>query len=324
MIVDSPLELCAEPLFLRLQLEAAGPVLLKIEGLNAAGSIKFKAAVGMIQDLEASGQLRPGGRVIESSSGNLGLALAIVCASKGYGFCCVSDPNISPQTAKLIRGYGAELIVVTERDVSGGYLHTRIATIHQMLANDPLLVWTNQYANPANSAAHYQLTGPEILRAVPSPAAVFIGAGTTGTLMGCARFLRVASPHTRLYAVDAVGSILFADTPGRRHLPGLGASRIPELLDRSLVDEHVLVEERETVAMCRHIARNCGLMVGASTGTVLAAVQRKFGSDTPPPSGPVVAISPDMGDRYVDTVYDDEWVSCRYGALPIPFHELAV
>lgn len=317
VFATSVLDIASPPLFLDLgPTDLQFPLHLKIEALNVAGSIKFKTAATIIQDLESGGLLHAGKRVIESSSGNLGLALAIICASKGYPFICVSDPNISPTTAALIRAYGAELIIVERRDAYDGFLQERIATIKRMIAADTSLVWTNQYANPSNKRAHYSLTGAEILKAFPDVQAVFVGAGTTGTLMGCSQYLREHSPSTIIVAVDSVGSVLFSDAPGKRYLPGLGASRVPELLDKSLIDEVVLIEERETVLTCRAMAKQYGLLLGASSGTVLAGVRKSqymFSG-----SRPVVAVSPDLGDRYIDTLYCDEWVQRRYGALTSP------
>lgn len=314
MIVRDVLSIASPPLFVQLSnCDDEAPTYLKIESLNIAGSIKFKAATQIIADLEDANVLYPGKTVIESSSGNLGLALAIICAGKGYPFICVSDPNVSSQTAALIKAYGAELLIVDRRDSLGGFLQERIATIRRMVAEDPSLVWTNQYANPSNKAAHYLHTAPEILEAFPEVQALFIGAGTTGTLMGCAEYFRQHSPSTRIVAVDSVGSTLFSHVPGKRHLPGLGASRCPELLDCSLVDDFVLIPERETIAYCRSIGKSMGILLGPSSGTVLAGVKR-FGAKLDK-TGPVIAISPDLGDRYVDTVYCDEWVEHRFGTM---------
>lgn len=313
MIARSALELAAQPMFLALPgLLTHAAVYLKVEGLNTAGSIKMKTALQMIEDLEARGALCAGSTVIESSSGNLGLALAIICATKKYGFICVGDPNMPRATAQLMRVFGARVIIVSERDEAGGYLHNRLRLIERMVRDDPRLVWTNQYANPSNACAHYRTTGPEILREFPHPDLVFVGTGTTGTAMGCARYLREHSPQTRVLAVDAIGSVTFGGPPGPRHLPGLGTSRRPELADASMVDEIVMVAERDAVRMCRAVVREFGLLIGPSTGTVLAAVKSR--QDAIRPGAIVVAISPDLGDRYADTVYDDEWVDSRFRA----------
>jgi N-(2-amino-2-carboxyethyl)-L-glutamate synthase len=311
MIVRSVTHLAAEPLFLELNGLVQASLYLKVEGLNVAGSIKLKTAVQIVDDLEESGALRPGCTLIESSSGNLGLALAIICAAKRYRFICVGDPHMSPLTARLIRAYGAELIIVSEPDSNGGgYLHNRLRLIERMTREDPGLVWTNQYANPSNARAHYQTTGAEILGEFPQPDWVFIGAGTTGTVMGSARYLREHSARTHVVAVDSVGSVTFGGPPSKRYLPGIGTGRKPELADISMVDEVRMISERDAIDMCRTVLRTYGLLIGPSTGTVLAGV--KGCADRIRPGAVVIAVSPDLGDRYADTAYDPDWVESRF------------
>jgi N-(2-amino-2-carboxyethyl)-L-glutamate synthase len=297
-------------------------VVLKIEGLNPVGSIKLKTAVALLDDAEARGLLGPGGRIIESSSGNLGIALSSLCAARGYRFTCVVDPNTARQSVSLMRVFGARVVEVTARDSNGGFLQSRIDYIAQRVAAEPDLYWPNQYANPANARAHYERTARAIAVEVPELDRLFVGAGTTGTLMGCARYFREGPRRPRIVAVDTEGSVTFGFPAGRRRIPGLGASRRPEILDSGLVDEVVVISEREAVMMCRRVAAEYGIAVGGSTGTVLAAVARscagRAGGDT------VVAIGADTGDRYLDTVYDDAWVRDHLGPLPLPGPRLRV
>ncbi|MFB7592512.1 2,3-diaminopropionate biosynthesis protein SbnA [Streptomyces sp. NPDC056169] len=284
---------------------------LKLEGMNPAGSVKLKSALGMVEDAERKGVLWPGGRIVESSSGSLGIALAVIAASRGYHFTCVTDPNVSPQSLALIRALGAEILQVTQRDHNGGYLGTRIARIREMTESDPGLVWLNQYANPANAEAHARRTATSILKNIGHVDVLLVGAGTTGTLMGCTRHFRAFSPWTKIVAVDTAGSVTFGGLPGPRHIPGLGTSRRPELCRPDQVDEVVLVDERDAVRMCRRLAREHGLPLGGSTGSVLAALESI--ADRIPAGSRVVALSPDMGDRYVKTIYDDMWVADTFG-----------
>ncbi|MEV6976018.1 2,3-diaminopropionate biosynthesis protein SbnA [Kitasatospora sp. NPDC093806] len=316
MIYKHAYELVHDDVFLDLGGFIPGvDLILKIEGLNPAGSIKLKTALALIEDAERRGVLRPGGSVIESSSGNLGVALSSVCAARGYAFTCVVDPNTSAQNLALMSAYGATVHLVDQRDANGGFLQSRIDHIQRRLAEDPDLLWLNQYANPANPRAHHDWTAAAIARAVPNPDFLFIGAGTTGTLMGCAEFFREHSPSTRIVAVDAEGSITFGHPAGRRYIPGLGTSRRPEVFRPGLVEDVELVPEREAVRMCRALARQRGLAPGGSTGSVLAAVARR--RDRLPAGAKVVAISPDSGERYLSTVYDDGWVAEKFGA-PAP------
>jgi 2,3-diaminopropionate biosynthesis protein SbnA len=286
-------------------------VQLKIEGLNPAGSIKVKTAIGLIEDLERTGVLRPGGHVIESSSGNLGISLGMVCAAKGYAFTCVCDVNTSADSIAFMRSTGAEVVVIDQRDANGGYLGSRISYIKTRLELEENLVWTNQYANPAGPEVHARRTAAAILRELGRVDYLFVGAGTTGTLMGCVQFFRRASPRTCVIAVDAQGSVTFGFPPGPRYIPGVGTSRRPELCRPELVDDVVLVEELDAVRTCRWLAARTGLLTGGSTGSVVAAVlQRRYDI---PAGSVVVAVSPDLGDRYLHTIYSDAWVAETFG-----------
>ncbi|MEU9103568.1 2,3-diaminopropionate biosynthesis protein SbnA [Streptomyces xanthophaeus] len=326
-IHDKAYDVITDDIFLRLPGELPGSELfLKIEGLNPAGSIKLKTAVGLISDAESRGLLGPGGRVIESSSGNLGVALSMVCAAKGYEFTCVTDPNASAQNVAAMKALGAQVIVVEGRDANGGFLGSRIALIERLVADDPALLWTNQYGNKANPRIHSIRTAASTMAKIGAVDYLFVGAGTTGTLMGCAEYFRRFSPGTRIIAVDTEGSVTFGGPSRPRYIPGLGTSRRPELLEPHLLDEVVLIDERDAVRACRAVARRHGVLVGGSTGSVLAAVLERAASI--PEGSRVVALSPDLGDRYLSTVYNDTWVAARFGAealdpagrppLPVP------
>ena len=284
---------------------------LKLESLNPAGSVKMKAAVAMINDAEARGCLKRDTVLIESSSGSLGVALSMVCAARGYHFTCVVDPNTSAHNVKMMKALGADIVVVTQRDENGGFLGTRIAYINETVARDPRYLWLNQYANPENPGAHARSTGPSIAAAFEHVDYLFIGAGTTGTLMGCVQYFRQYRPRTRIVAVDSIGSVTFGHPAGKRYVPGLGTSRRPEIYSPEGIHAFEMVDEAEAIAMCRHLARTNGLLAGGSTGTVLCGVQHW--RERLPTNATVVAISPDLGERYLDTVYNDQWVLERFG-----------
>ncbi|MFD7136483.1 2,3-diaminopropionate biosynthesis protein SbnA [Streptomyces sp. NPDC059894] len=314
MIYEHTYELVTDDLFVRLTRMVPGAdVFLKMEGLNPAGSVKLKTALSLVEDAEHRGILGPGARVVESSSGNLGIALSSICATKGYPFTCVVDPNTNAISIDHMRALGAGVVVVDTVDANGGFLQARIAYIRRLVEADPAMVWLNQYANPANPRAHYEQTARTMLKELQHIDYLFVGAGSTGTFVGCAQYLREFSPHTRIVAVDARGSIIFGASPGRRHIPGLGASRIPELCDPHLADDVVFVAEEDAVRECRLLARTHGLLVGGSTGSVLAAI-RQYG-DAFPPGSRIAAISPDLGERYLGTVYNDDWVDAHLGVL---------
>lgn len=303
--------LCNDDCFVRLHSLGLDRLYLKLESMNPSGSIKLKAAVSMVEAAERAGRVRPDTTLIESSSGSLGVALAMVAAERGYRFTCVVDPNISPHNLRLMQAFGATVVRVIQRDENGGFLGTRIRHIQTALAADHRLLWLNQYANPENPGAHFRSTAPAIARRFPRLDYLFIGAGTTGTLMGCLRYFQQHRPEVKVVAVDSVGSVTFGHAPGKRHVPGLGTSQRPDIFDPRGLHDHVMVPEADAIRLCRQLARQEGVLVGGSTGTVLSGVLAW--RERLPPDAVVVAISPDLGDRYLDTVYNDEWVSERFG-----------
>jgi cysteine synthase A len=308
MIVESPLDLIFPDLFYRLRSFAgAHDVFLKLEGFNVTGSIKIKTAIGLIDDLERRGVARPGKTVIvESSSGNLGLALSLVCAIKGYQFICVTDPNANRSTKKGMQLYGARVIVVKERDPAGGFLGSRLRRIERILQSEPNAIWLNQYANIANKNVHAEQTANEIAREFEKVDWVFVGAGTTGTLAGICERLRQVFPAVKIVAVDPAGSVTFGGAPAKRNIPGIGTSVRPKLAELANPDRVVAVTEETTIETCLSFVRDYHLLVGGSTGTVLAAVQRLAPEFLP--GDTIVAISPDLGEKYLDTIYDSAWV----------------
>ena len=325
-VVSSPLEFNAEQLFVDLSSTFGRRLFLKCEGFNFAGSIKMKAALGMVEAAERSGALRPGSILVESSSGNLGVALSIIAANRGYGFVCVTDSRCNPATRRMMEALGAQVHVVREPDPHGGYLGARINYVQALCVADARYVWLNQYANPNNWGAHMRTTAPAIAREFPELDVLFVGAGTTGTLMGCARYFqqRNQQGHRRVHvvAVDAVGSVTFGAPPAPRMIPGLGTSVRPDQLDESFIDEVVFVEEEDTVRACRRMAGN-GFLFGGSTGTVVSGAMSWLAGHGAFDLT-AVAIAPDMGERYIDTVYDDGWVTNAYGAGVLADAQLTV
>lgn len=286
---------------------------IKYEGLNIAGSIKFKTAKYLIAGLEKQHNISPEkNTIIESSSGNLGIALSIVCRAKKYKFICVTDPNTLPIAEKYMQIYGTKVIKVTERDQSGGFLTKRIELIHSLLKNDSSLVWTNQYASEYNVLAHYSTTAREIFERFSNLDYLFIGAGTTGTLVGCAKFFKEYSPKTKIIAVDNKGSVTFGFPPSPRYIPGIGTSRKPEISSTDNIHKIILVSEEETVVMCNFLLREYGLFFGGSTGTVLYAA-KKYIDTLDNKDITLVVISPDLGEKYLDTVYNPRWVEEKFG-----------
>jgi N-(2-amino-2-carboxyethyl)-L-glutamate synthase len=313
-VITTPQSFNEDELYVDLRSILGRSLFLKCEGFNFAGSIKLKAAIEMVERAERDGILTPRSILVESSSGNLGVALSMLAASKGYRFACVTDSRCNIATRRLMEALGCELHVVADPppDAEGGRLGARVAYVRELCASDDRYVWLNQYTNPGNWEAHYRRTAPAIARQFPKLDVLFVGAGTTGTLMGCARYLREWHRPVQVVAVDSVGSVTFGGPPGRRLIPGLGASVRPPLLDASCVDEVVRVEEADTIRACRRLARS-GFLFGGSTGTVVSGAtswlaRRDSRGLT------AVAIAPDLGERYLDTIYQPDWVEEHYGA----------
>lgn len=308
MIVESPLDLIFRDLFYRLKgFAGKNDVFLKLEGFNVTGSIKVKTAIGLIEDLERRGQATPHETVIiESSSGNLGIALAMVCAIKGYQFICVTDANATRANIRGMELYGAEVVVVDERDSAGGFLETRFKIIDNLLKKHANSIWLNQYDNVANKDVHAEQTGKEIAREFEHIDWVFIGAGTTGTLGGVSETLRKTFPDVKIVAVEPFGSVTFGGKPAKRNIPGVGTSVRPRIADYASPDRIISVEETKTIDACLDFVENYHLLIGGSTGTVLAGI-KDLASEFKP-NDTIVAISADLGEKYMDTVYDPDWV----------------
>jgi cysteine synthase A len=203
--------------------------------------------------------------------------------------------------------YGAKVVVVDDRDASGGFLGNRFRTIDHILQSEPNAVWVNQYDNIANKNIHAEQTANEIAREFETVDWIFVGAGTTGTLAGVSERLRQVFPKIRVVAVEPVGSATFGGAPGKRNIPGIGTSLRPKLADFANPDRVVAIKEEKTVEACLSFVRNYHLLVGGSTGTVLAAIQQ-LGPEFSP-GETIVAISPDLGEKYLDTIYDPDWVT---------------
>ncbi|MDF1827138.1 MAG: 2,3-diaminopropionate biosynthesis protein SbnA [Legionellaceae bacterium] len=280
---------------------------IKLEGFNIPGSIKLKPAKFMIEHAEKENILTPQSKIIESSSGNLGVALSHICASKNYPFTCVTDVKATDQNIQIMKALGANVVIIDELDENLGYVGSRLKYIQQQLELDKNLVWLNQYNNIQNVESHYQLTAKAILKEFDSVDFLFVGAGTSGTLMGCIKRFKEKSPHTRIIAVDTTGSLNFSETPAKRYLPGLGSSSYPEILDLGLIDEFILIDEIDAIKHCKYLTQRYGILAGASTGSVLAAIEHYAPYINP--ANTVVTLCSDWGRSYLDTVYNETWVT---------------
>ncbi|GAB6902691.1 2,3-diaminopropionate biosynthesis protein SbnA [Kineosporia succinea] len=315
-IVRSPHELVSADTYVDLAPIVERQVFLKCEGLNFGGSIKMRAAAAMVAAAERASSIRDETILVESSSGNLGVALSIIAASKGLRFTCVTDSRCNATTAAAMRAFGAELVVVDEPDPVGGYLQARLNLVARLCAGDSRYLWLNQYTNGANCDAHYDSTAREIFTGFPDLDVLFVGVGTGGTAVGCGRYVRDRRPRTRVVAIDTEGSVTFGHPSAPRRIPGLGASVPPPMFELGLFADTVSVSEADTIQVCRLLASH-GMLFGGSTGTVLSGALTWLDHHDPDRRLNSMCISADMGDRYLDTVYNDEWVAEHFGVAAL-------
>lgn len=283
----------------------------KLECLNPGGSVKDRPALNIIRQGMATNEIRPDMVIVESSSGNMGVGLALVCAYYGLRFICVIDPKTTAQNISLMQAYGADVELVSQPDPhTGEFLQARLNRVRELRASVKNSYWPNQYANLANPFAH-QATMKEIVSELGSVDYLFCAISTFGTLRGCAEFIRDHDLSTQVYAVDAVGSVIFGGEKAKRLIPGHGAAVRPALFRPDLAAKCVHVTDLDCVIGCRRLVRTEAILAGGSSGAVLAAVEL-IAHDIPP-GAICVTILPDRGDRYLDTIYSDEWVLRHFG-----------
>jgi N-(2-amino-2-carboxyethyl)-L-glutamate synthase len=282
-------------------------VYLKLEGANPAGSVKDRTGYALVQDLEHRGLLHEDSIVIESTSGNLGVALAFICRARGYPFLAIIDPKTTAENLARMQALGARIELVNEPDANGGYLLSRLERVQSYLQASHKYIWTDQYANSANPSIHYTTTGPEIYRQLNGKVdAVFVAVSTGGTVAGIGRFFRQASPTTCIIGVDVHGSVIFDTPPGPRKLTGIGSSRRSSFISKDLYDTHLLVGDEEAFAFCHALYAATGIKVGGSSGAVLAACCAYLADH--PQLEHVVCLCSDTGENYSSSIYNDVWL----------------
>lgn len=290
---------------------------VKLESNNPNGSAKDRSAFWMLKNAVERGDITEGTTVVESSSGNFALSMAVFCRALDLDFVPVIDPNCSALTERQLRTLCRRVEKVTTRDASGGYLRTRLSRVDELRAELAPVYWPNQYANLDAVEAHYRSTGGELCQSLRRLDYLFVGVSTGGTIAGLSRRVKETYPGVRVVAVDAEGSAIFGQPPRARLLPGLGSSIVPPICAHALIDDVVIVSEVATIAACHRMYTRHGLFAGGSTGTVYAAIQDYF-ADWRGPRRPTVAfLCADRGTGYVDTVYNPAWVAEHYGD-PLP------
>src|ERR1700722_8735927 len=318
---DSLVELVGNTPLLRLQrvtkqLGAIGPgpaVLAKVEYFNPGGSVKDRIALAMVEAAEASGELRPGGTIVEPTSGNTGVGLAIVAAQKGYRCLFVCPDKVSQDKISVLRAYGAE-VVVCPTTVSPSHPDSYYSVSDRLAAETPGGWKPNQYANPQNPESHYRSTGPEIWAQTDGRITHFVaGIGTGGTISGAGRFLKEASGgRVQVIGADPEGSVYSGGT-GRPYLvEGVGEDIWPQTYDKSICDQVIAVSDAQSFLMTRRLAREEALLTGGSCGMAMVAALEV--AKTAGPDDVVVVLLPDGGRGYLSKIFNDEWMA-DYGFL---------
>lgn len=300
VFANSVLDLIGHTPVLRLN-RITGPhdaeVYVKLEGFNPGGSIKDRPGLYMIESAEADGLLKPDSVILEATSGNTGIGLAMAALLKGYRIVIVMPENMSEERKKILKIYGAELVLTSAAQGMAG----AVAKAQSMAEQDDRYFLVKQFANPANAESHARGTALEIIEQMGSPVDAFVsGVGSGGTITGIARVLKQQWPGTKIIAVEPAGSpVLSGGQPGTHSLQGIGAGFIPPVLNMELIDQIVVVKDSDAIDTCRRLARQEALPVGYSSGAAIyVALQlaRELGH-----GHRILTISPDGVDKYIST-----------------------
>jgi cysteine synthase A len=279
----------------RLTKPGSATIYAKVESFNPGGSIKDRICLNMINEAERQGKLKPGGTIVEPTSGNTGIGLALVAAVRGYKLILVMPESMSMERASLLSSYGAQLVLTAAWEGMKG----SIKEAESIVAQNPSYYMPDQFSNPANPAMHRKTTGPEIVEALEGRVDAFVAAvGTGGTITGCGEVIKERNPAAKIVAVEPAGSpVLSGGDPGPHKIQGIGAGFVPKVLNRTLLDRVVTVTDDEAYQTAKSLAKKEGLLVGISAGANVFAAQ-KIAEELGPGKN-VVTILCDTGERYI-------------------------
>lgn len=282
----------------RFAADAGFELYAKIESMNPLGSVKDRLALALITDAEQSGTLKPGATIVEPTSGNTGIGLAAICANRGYRLVLTMPESMSIERRKLLIHLGAELVLTPAAEGMRG----AVARAEDLCAETSGAWMPNQFTNPSNPAMHRRTTGPEIWEQTEGQVDIFVaGVGTGGTLTGVGGFLKEMNPAIKVVAVEPAASpVLSGGKPGPHKIQGIGAGFVPAVLDRSLIDTIITVENEEAIHQAKAIARSEGLLCGISCGAALAGVLQ-YAARGQGQGKRIVVVLPDTGERYLST-----------------------
>jgi N-(2-amino-2-carboxyethyl)-L-glutamate synthase len=283
---------------------------LKLESANPSGSMKDRVALYCVRRAEQSGRLAPGATIVESTSGSMGISLAMVGAQTGHPVICVIDPKVTRASRMFMQRLGAQTIEVTTADRCDSYLESRLDKVRDLVSKNPTMWWLDQYGNPDHPQVHEKYTAAEIARDTQNLVDwIVCPVGTGGLVAGISQFVKSHLPGCKILAVDAVGSVALGGIRGPREQVGIGSSIPSKHVHYDLIDETVYVNDAEAFRAARLLLERESLLVGGSTGSAAAGLFKMLQHTQP--ASRIVLLAPDHGFKYLDTIYDDNWINQR-------------